>query len=608
MAKNLTELLSTLKIHSQTEEHELVLKCAKEILALAPGDDSALHSMMVALIKLDRFDTCYKEFEKKPELKTKYVKEYAYVLYQLQKVDELAQLESADVTVEHSLAQALYKTDQFDRSAELYKHLLVQDSEETQDIQVNLAAITAGKVLAGDKSIPVASPTADSSFDLLFNAATAVLGRGEYEKALKYLQEAKLGAESSDLSPEEAAQEVAPILVQAAYVNQLQGDKDQALSILKNVESEKSADSLVQRVIDNNSLSMDANIHEENPHKLLARLGNDQPSRETILQSNVFKLNEILLKSIAGLDALKTARRLSGNAKTAGLVTAYIGKLDLEDEKDMTSKFFKRRFASELKSGDNISLALILAQLYYREGKLDVAVDTLASTVKKTANVPAGVVGVLFNFYKVQNKEGKGVQFLSDWLKKSDQDDDEAGYIASLLASFRPEEAHEYFEKRSKNDASNLTNVAGLIGTSASTTDIDNLYKKHQNDLAPLSLLLANKDGKSYIDLGLEPLLKKRKTPGDDSKSSEKTKKRRKGKLPKDYDANVSPDPERWLPKRDRSTWKPKKKDKKGSGKVTQGGSVDNSTESMVQSNQAPAQKVVKAKNNPAKKKKKGKK
>lgn len=606
MAKNLTELLSTLKIHSQTEDHEQVLKCAEEILALVPGDASALHSMIVALIKLDRYDICYRKFEKVPDLKTKYVKEYAYVLYQLQRVDELQKLASDDVTVQHALAQALYKTDRFDGSAELYKHLLAEDSPESQDIEVNLAAITAGKILSGDKGIAVDRPTSSSSFDLLFNAATAVLGKGEYEKALKYLQEAKLSAESSDLSPEDAAQEVAPILVQAAYVNQLQGNKEQALSILKNVESEKSADSLVQRIIENNSISMEANIHEENPHKLLARLGENQPSREISLQSNLFKLNEILLKSIAGLDACKAAKKLGGAAKTAGLVTAYIGKLDVEDKRDITSKIFKKRFSSELKTGDNISLALILAQLYYREGKLDIAVDTLASTIKKISNVPTGVVGVLFNLYKAQDKEGKAIQLLSDWLKTAEQDD-EAGYIASLLASFRPEEAHEYFEKSIGKNAFNLTDIAGLIGTSKSTTESSNLYSKHLKDLVPLDVLIANKDGKTYIDLGIEPLLKKRRISEGDSKHGEKLKKRRKGKLPKNYDANVAPDPERWLPKRDRSTWKPKKKDKKGSGNMTQGGSVDNLTES-VQSSQASAQKVVKAKNNPAKKKKKGKK
>ncbi|KAK8768366.1 hypothetical protein V5799_015169 [Amblyomma americanum] len=53
-----------------------------------------------------------------------------------------------------------------------------------------------------------------------------------------------------------------------------------------------------------------------------------------------------------------------------------------------------------------------------------------------------------------------------------------------------------------------------------------------------------------------------------------KKKKKKKGKLPKNYDPNVDPDPERWLPRRERSTFK-KRKDRRGAGsaigKGTQG-------------------------------------
>ena len=55
-------------------------------------------------------------------------------------------------------------------------------------------------------------------------------------------------------------------------------------------------------------------------------------------------------------------------------------------------------------------------------------------------------------------------------------------------------------------------------------------------------------------------------------------KKKRKTKLPKNYDPEKKPDPERWLPLRDRSTYKPKgKKDKKKMRDLTQGGPVASS-------------------------------
>ena len=38
-----------------------------------------------------------------------------------------------------------------------------------------------------------------------------------------------------------------------------------------------------------------------------------------------------------------------------------------------------------------------------------------------------------------------------------------------------------------------------------------------------------------------------------------KKKKKRKIRLPKRYDSKIKPDPERWLPRRERSTYRPKK-------------------------------------------------
>ena len=67
--------------------------------------------------------------------------------------------------------------------------------------------------------------------------------------------------------------------------------------------------------------------------------------------------------------------------------------------------------------------------------------------------------------------------------------------------------------------------------------------------------------------LGVKYVKKSKDTP----KAPEKKRKNRKKKiLPKHYNPNEQPDPERWLPKYERSNYR-KKKDKKGVGKGTQG-------------------------------------
>lgn len=53
------------------------------------------------------------------------------------------------------------------------------------------------------------------------------------------------------------------------------------------------------------------------------------------------------------------------------------------------------------------------------------------------------------------------------------------------------------------------------------------------------------------------------------------------GKLPKNYDPKVTPDPERWLPMRERSYYRGRKKGKKKDqiGKGTQGATAGASSE-----------------------------
>merc|ERR1712130_974551 len=80
-------------------------------------------------------------------------------------------------------------------------------------------------------------------------------------------------------------------------------------------------------------------------------------------------------------------------------------------------------------------------------------------------------------------------------------------------------------------------------------------------------------------------------TPEAKAVERKKNKKKKKKRLPKNYNPNVAPDPERWLPRTQRSTYKKKKK------KVMRGGhqGQDGGNEP------APAAKPAPAKAAPAK-------
>ena len=99
-------------------------------------------------------------------------------------------------------------------------------------------------------------------------------------------------------------------------------------------------------------------------------------------------------------------------------------------------------------------------------------------------------------------------------------------------------------------------------------------------DLPPIENEIAGVDIEfletSIWSLGAKYVKKITKTdasPGVKSNQAKKTKKKKKKKLFKNYDPNVDPNPERWLPKWQRTGYK-KKKDKRNVqtvGKGTQG-------------------------------------
>ena len=61
-----------------------------------------------------------------------------------------------------------------------------------------------------------------------------------------------------------------------------------------------------------------------------------------------------------------------------------------------------------------------------------------------------------------------------------------------------------------------------------------------------------------------------KKSRSADVAAGAKQKRKRRPRLPKNFDPNVKPDPERWLPKIERSTYK-KKKDKRGNQAINKG-------------------------------------
>lgn len=187
----------------------------------------------------------------------------------------------------------------------------------------------------------------------------------------------------------------------------------------------------------------------------------------------------------------------------------------------------------------------------------------------------------------------------------------EAG--VELLRSSNPEDivaAGATFEKLVAQPGQDITAAAGLVASFA-TRDYAKV-EPYLQKLTPVERLTAGADIQALVDAGVcsvaapTTATKKRAATSGPEKPAKRHKKKR---LPKDYEEGKQPDPERWLPLRDRSTYRPKgKKGKKRAQEVTQGGVVKEE-ETLELVGGAGAVKVEKATGNQGgKKKKKGKK
>ncbi|CRK48855.1 hypothetical protein BN1723_016965, partial [Verticillium longisporum] len=104
---------------------------------------------------------------------------------------------------------------------------------------------------------PPVAPALDT-FELAYNLACGCIARGELSKALSLLQRAsRLCDESDDLSDEEKRAEMAPILIQQAYVYSRLGNNTEALKLHRQLEASEISDAEARLVATNNASTLD---------------------------------------------------------------------------------------------------------------------------------------------------------------------------------------------------------------------------------------------------------------------------------------------------------------------------------------------------------------
>ena len=311
-----------------------------------------------------------------PALESRLAYEHAYTLYRRGDfkaaktvIESLSSSSSGpnQVAVQGLLGQVLYKLEEYDSAALVYKSLLSNpDLGDASEIPVELKANFGATCVGSSLGHRLGGDEASQAYELLFNDATRALGAGEFDQAEEKLDAALdlavavLGEDG--FSPDEIEEEVASIKAQKAYVLQMTGRVKEALAVYGEILEAGLADETVLAVANNNVTC--------------ARGG----------ESDLF--DSMKKSSKASAEVLR--RRLTKSQRNAialnrALLFMYMSKFDQA-----------RALVDDLNKSDNdndddesVTPIMILAALHYREGKIGKAVSVLEEAATQANSVPA---------------------------------------------------------------------------------------------------------------------------------------------------------------------------------------------------------------------------
>lgn len=236
-----------------------------------------------------------------------------------------------------------------------------------------------------------------------------------------------------------------------------------------------------------------------------------------------------------------------------------------------------------LLTGDTTSATVLLESFLHR-------LDRSSSGGGQDVRFSPGLVAILISLYKIQGRKSHLKQELAKaavyWRHKSKAPRSllQAAGVALLDESSSKDDqsnASEIFTKLREQNPNDKSALAGFVASKAIQMYDD--ISSEVSKLTPVADLIKGIDVDALEKAGIpqssnalaiaqQKNSRKRPAEGDQSKP----KRVRESRLPKDYEAGKMPDPERWLPLRDRSSYRPKgkKKGRKDGGDRTQGGIV----------------------------------
>ncbi|KAI9650354.1 Signal recognition particle subunit SRP72 [Ciborinia camelliae] len=623
MASNSTATLTSLLRNASITDHDEILQATNAVLKTSKLDSNALHTRAIALLKLDRFDDALRALDDGGDkLASQCILERAYALYKTGKLADAEKLckEGNSRGLKHVAAQVAYRAERFGDAEEIYKQLVkgTQIDGEDMDLRINGLAVDAQLAWKGEKG-EVESRNEDfEAFETAYNVACGCIAKGDYNKGNFLLKRARDLCEALDeLSDEEKKAEVIPIMVQQAFVLTKLGKTKEAEVLRKMVNISDVPEPQTKMIAQNNILATSTDI--SNPY-LLKRIFDSAPKlshgeKQFQHQLNILERNHYTIE----LQTLKYGGVANSTLSTISkspspTISPSINSLSVLNAaahaEDKAGKAAIKQILRVLEKRPNdVGLILTIIQLYVSTNNPGPAISLLESFFKRLeestnssdqdVRFAPGLVALLVSLYRstgrttpIKAELGKSASYWRLKSKPSPSLFHAAGI--SLLESSDPEDskaAGEIFSSLRSQDSTDRIAIAGCVASYASS-DFSKISPDLDN-LTPIPQLISDIDAEDLENAGIpslapyntsitstgSPTLSKKRALDEKEKDAPAKKPKtigtRKSKLPKDFEEGKKMDPERWLPLKDRSSYRPKgKKGKKKAMDTTQGGVV----------------------------------
>lgn len=573
----------------QNGEYERALKTANRILGISQDEEAAFHYKIVCYMQLSKFNDALQAIVKTPKLATNLDFEKGYCLYRLNQISEalkvIENVQNPSLKIKELKAQVLYRLERYEECFAVYRDIIKNSHDDyEEERETNLAAVLGNLAIEGsDLEIPSLH---EHTYELTYNAACRLLAqRNRDDKAALIEAEKKLRAaeklckesfEEDGTSEEEIENELGIIRVQLGYCLQLQSREKEAQALYTTVLKAKPNDIALVAVANNNlvCLNRDQNVfdskkrmksatHENLEHKLTSR------------QRRNIAYNQCLLAFYTdqGEQCHQLCNNFAKDHPTLAADAIFIKAVQLS--KEGKAKEAARLLIEHAVGEKELPMKLASVQVLLSHDERKDAIAILENINEKDRSLP-GIVSALVTLHMADNDRERASAVLKNavaYYKKHKETTKNLGELWRQAANFylrggELQIAADILQEIVDASPSDTKTLAQLVVAYVQfcPTKAQSLSKR----LPPLHDLAETTDvdalessnwviGTKVVKKKIEPSPGK---PVSDVIQKKHKKRKRRGKMPKNYEPDVPPDPERWLPRHERSGFR-KKRDRR---------------------------------------------